>query len=76
MNQETGLLATAWQVVMRNKRYIFWLWLLNFLLARFGASTVRGNLQPVLDGSSEADKLLHGFNMICNPVLLADPFCD
>jgi len=73
MNQEKGLLAEAWQIVMLNKRYIFWLWLLNFLLARFGASTVRGNLQPVLDGSSEADKLLHGFNMVTFIELLSRP---
>lgn len=73
MNQERGLLAEAWQVVTRNKRYIFWLWLLNFLLARFGASAVRGNLSPVLDGSHEADKLLNGFNPTTFIELLTRP---
>jgi hypothetical protein len=62
MSDERGLLNSAWRVVGRNKRYIFWFWALNLTLAEFGAAAYRNNLHSILDHSHEADKLLNGFN--------------
>jgi len=73
MNEERGLLSAAWRVVTDNKRYIFWFWALNLTLAEFGASAYRNNLHSILDGSQEADRLVHGFNAATFIELLSRP---
>ena len=73
MSGETGLLSGAWRVVMRNKRYIFWFWLLNVTLAEFGTAAYRNSIHAVLDNSLYADRLLHGFNLIEYFELMARP---
>jgi len=73
MSGETGLLSGAWRVVMRNKRYIFWFWLLNITLAEFGTAAYRNSIHAVLDNSLYADRLLHGFNLIEYFELMARP---
>lgn len=73
MSGETGLLSSAWRVVMRNKRYIFWFWLLNLTLAEFGTAAYRNSIHAVLDNSLYADRLLHGFNLIEYFELMARP---
>ena len=73
MSGETGLLSSAWRIVTRNKRYIFWFWLLNITLAEFGTAAYRNSIHEVLDNSLYADRLLHGFNLITYFDLLARP---
>jgi hypothetical protein len=49
--------------VARNKRYIFWFWLLNLTLAEFGTSAFRKSAHEILDHSLAANGLVHGFNL-------------
>ena len=37
MSEHKGLLSGGWSMVARNKRYIFWFYVLNVVLAWFGA---------------------------------------
>jgi len=49
-------------MVMRNKRYLFWFWLLNLTLAEFATAAFRGSAHAILDHSLYADRLVHGFD--------------
>lgn len=60
-------------MVARNKRYIFWFWLLNLTLAEFGAAAFRRSAHAILDHSLYADKLVHGFDASVFGELLARP---
>src|SRR5215470_16157950 len=57
-----GLLRSGFGMVMRNKRYLLWFWLLNLTLAEFGTAAFRGSAHAILDHSLYADRLLHGFD--------------
>jgi hypothetical protein len=50
-------------MVMRNKRYIFWFWLLNLTLAEFGTSAFRRSAHAILDHSLYAGRLVHGYDL-------------
>jgi hypothetical protein len=63
MDDNQGLLSRGLGRVMRNKRYIFWFWLLNMTLAEFGSSAFRKSAHAVLDHSAYAGKLVHGFDL-------------
>lgn len=63
MNDNKGLLSSGLARVMRNKRYIFWFWVLNLTLAEFGSSAFRKSAHAILDNSAQAEKLLHGFDL-------------
>src|SRR6266496_5727836 len=63
MNDNKRLLASGWGTVLRNKRYIVWFWLLNLLLARFGAGGFAKRAGAMLDHSLYADRLTHGFDV-------------
>ena len=67
MSENKGLLSSGFKMVGRNKRYVFWFWLLNLTLAWFGTSVFRNSASSVLDHSSYSDRLLHGFDL---PVFL------
>ncbi len=60
-------------MVLRNKRYIFWFWLLNLTLAEFGTSAFRKSAHAVLDHSLAAGGLVHGFDMTVMLDLFARP---
>ena len=73
MSDEGSLISAGLRIVNRHKRYIFWFWALNLTLAEFGASAYRNNLHSILDGSQEADRLVHGFNAATFIELLSRP---
>ncbi len=50
-------------MVMRNKRYIFWFWLLNLTLAEFGTAAFRKSAHAIMDHSLYSRGLVHGFDM-------------
>lgn len=63
MNENKGLLSSGLGMVGRNKRYIFWFWLLNLTLAEFGTEAFRKSAHALLDHSLYADRLVHGFDL-------------
>ncbi len=73
MSENKGLLSSALGMVGRNKRYIFWFWLLNLTLAEFGTSAFRKSAHAILDHSYAADRLLHGFDLSVMIGLFARP---
>jgi len=73
MAGKQGLLSSGWDRVGRNKRYIFWFWLLNLTLAEFGISAFRNQAHTILDHSLYAGKLLHGFDLAVFIEMIARP---
>jgi len=73
MSDKKGLLSSGWRMVGRNKRYIFWFWLLNLTLAEFGTAGFRKSAHSILDHSLAADRLIHGFDLAVMINLLARP---
>ncbi|HTZ46069.1 MAG TPA: hypothetical protein VMH20_00650 [Verrucomicrobiae bacterium] len=73
MNENNGLLSSGWAMLMRNKRYIFWFWLLNLTLAEFGTGAFRRSAHAILDHSLASGRLVHGFDMATFSELLARP---
>ncbi len=63
MTENRGLLSSGWSMVTHNKRYIFWLWLLNITLAEFGVSSFRSQVHAILDHSVYSNRLLSGFDL-------------
>src|SRR5215469_7290311 len=61
MNNQ-GLLRSGFGMVMRNKRYLIWFWLVNLTLAEFGTAAFRNSAHAILDHSLYADRLVHGFD--------------
>lgn len=60
--EKRGLLTAAAGMVGRNKRYIFWFYLLNLVLAEYGTSAFRNQAHGILDHSLLAGRLVHGFD--------------
>jgi len=50
-------------MVMRNKRYILWFWLLNLTLAGFGTAAFRRAAHAIMDHSLYSGGLVHGFDI-------------
>src|SRR5271169_605356 len=73
MSENKGLLSSGWGMVARNKRYVFWFWLLNLTLAEFGTSAFRKSAHAILDHSLGGDRLVHGFDLAVMINLLARP---
>lgn len=67
------MLGSGLGMVMRNKRYIFWFWLLNLGLAKLGVTAFYENASGVLDHSLYADRLVHGFSLSAYIEMLARP---
>lgn len=63
MSGNRGLLSSGLGMVGRNKRYIFWFWLLNLTLAEFGTSAFRKSAHAILDHSLGGERLVHGFDL-------------
>ena len=60
-------------MVMRNKRYIFWFWLLNLTLAEFGTAAFRRAAHAIMDHSLYSGGLIHGFDLGVMAELLIRP---
>jgi hypothetical protein len=70
-----GLLSAGASILNRNKRYIVWFYLLNLVLAWFGAAAFTAHARGILDHSLYADKLLHGFDLdVLNEMLVRPGF--
>jgi len=73
MTDEGSLISAGRRIVNRNKRYIFWFWLLNLTLAQFGTAAFRNQAHGVLDHSLFAERLVHGFDLPVFVELLTRP---
>ena len=73
MNTNRNLLGSGWSMVMHNKRYLFWFWLLNITLAEFGTSMFRQSAHATLDHSLYSQQLLNGFHLGAMIELFARP---
>jgi hypothetical protein len=73
MTDEGSLISAGRRMVNRNKRYIFWFWLLNLTLAQFGTAAFRNQAHGVLDHSLLSDRLVHGFDLPVFAELLTRP---
>lgn len=71
--QTRGILGDGLGMVMRNKRYIFWFWLLDLLLAWLGTAAFRDSARPILENSPYSARLLHGFDVSVMFELYARP---
>src|SRR6202453_507284 len=63
MSEHKGLLSGGWSMVARNKRYIFWFYVLNVALAWFGAAAFSNQVHEILDHSLRAERLVRGFDL-------------
>lgn len=61
--ENRSLLPSGLGMVMRNKRYIIWFWLLNLLLTYYGTSAFREVAHSLFDQNLYSDKLLHGLDL-------------
>ncbi len=57
------LLSTGFSMVMRNKRYLFWFWLLNLTLAEFGTAAFRRMAHAIMDHSLYATGVLPSLDL-------------
>lgn len=73
MSENKSLLSSGLGMVGRNKRYIFWFWLLNLTLAEFGTSAFRKGAHAIMDHSAHSDRLLHGFDLSVMGELFVKP---
>src|SRR6202035_6072376 len=63
MNKDEGLLRSGLGMVLRNKRYIVWFYVLNIFLGLFGTVVFVNQVGSILDHSLQSDRLLHGFSL-------------
>ena len=63
MNKDEGLLSSGLGMVLRNKRYIVWFYVLNIFLGLFGTVVFLNQVGSILDHSLQSDRLLHGFSL-------------
>ena len=63
MHDKKGLLGNSFSIVARNKRYIFWFWLLSVLLAGFGTAGFRESAHAILDRSLYGRSLRAGLTL-------------
>jgi hypothetical protein len=73
MNDNRSLLSSGLGMLLRNKRYIFWFWLLNLTLAEFATAGFRKTAHAILDHSMYANGLTQGFNFSVLIELLSRP---
>lgn len=73
MNKSRSILGHGLSMVLRNKRYIVWFWLLNLALAWFGTSAFRNSAAGILDHRLYSDRLLHGFDIGAMAELFTTP---
>lgn len=73
MSKNEGLLTGAFGRVGHNKRYIFWFWLLNVVLAWLGAGAFQAEAHEILDHSLLSGRIVHGFDLAVFIEMLARP---
>lgn len=73
MDKQTNLVSAGAGIAGRNKRYVVWFYLLNLVLAWFGALGFSAQAHAILDHSLYADRLLHGFDVAVWTEMLARP---
>ncbi|HWO32061.1 MAG TPA: hypothetical protein VNO32_24965, partial [Candidatus Acidoferrum sp.] len=73
MSEEKGLLIGGLGMVLRNKRYIVWFYLLNLLLGLFGTAAFANQAGTILDRSLLSERLVHGFSLGVLTEMFATP---
>jgi hypothetical protein len=73
MNEKKSLLSAGASIVGRNKRYVIWFYLLNLVLAVFGAAAFSNQVHAILDHSLYANRLLHSFDVMAFAEMMARP---
>jgi hypothetical protein len=63
MSEHKGLLSSGLGMVLRNKRYIVWFYVLNLFLGLFGTIAFVNQAGAILDHSLLSERLLHGFSL-------------
>src|ERR1700730_71046 len=63
MTENKGLLSSGLGIVLRNKRYIVWFYVLNVFLVLFGPPAFVNQAGTILDHSLLSQRLLHGFSL-------------
>jgi hypothetical protein len=63
MTENKGLLSSGLGIVLRNKRYIVWFYVLNVFLGLFGTAAFVNQAGTILDHSLLSQRLLHGFSL-------------
>ncbi len=63
MTENKGLLSSGLGMVLRNKSYIVWFYVLNLFLGLFGTVAFVNLAGGILDHSLQSDRLLHGFSL-------------
>ena len=73
MSENKGLLGSGLSMVLRNKRYIVWFYVLNLLLGLFGTVAFANQAGAILDRSLQSERLVHGFSLGVFTEMLAQP---
>ena len=73
MNGKISLVSAGAGIASRYKRYVVWFYLLNLVLAWFGATAFSRQAHAIMDFSLYSDKLLHGFDGAVLNELLGRP---
>jgi hypothetical protein len=63
MSENKNLLGSGWSMVLHNKRYIVWFYVLNVFLGLFGTAAFVNQAKPILEHSLQSERLLHGFSL-------------
>lgn len=63
MSEHKGLLSSGLGMVLHNKRYIAWFYVLNLFLGLFGTVAFVNQAGTILDHSLHSDRLVHGFSL-------------
>jgi hypothetical protein len=63
MSESKSVLGSGVEMVLRNKRYIVWFYVLSFFLGAFGTLAFMNQAGEVLDHSLAADRLVHGLDL-------------
>ncbi len=63
MSEHKGLLSSGLGMVLHNKRYIVWFYVLNLFLGLFGTAAFVNQAGAILDHSLHSDRLVHGFSL-------------
>lgn len=61
MSENRGLLSGGLGMVLHNKRYIVWFYVLNVFLGVFGTVAFANQAGAILDRSLQSERLSHGF---------------
>lgn len=63
MSEHKGLLSSGLGMVLHNKRYIVWFYVLNLFLGLFGTVAFVNQAGTILEHSLHSDRLVHGFSV-------------